>query len=262
MKTQVNHHHQLNAVGILITVSILLLAFGIYKTIQFQEKEMSRSYTYTSEVTNFPTEVAKNHSLSLTNELYDNETPMEIESWMLDYSTWLTQPVATTANTTTYDSYVEEELEIEDWMLSTSEWLTTAYYNADVAEFEEETLSIEEWMLSPNEWVETANLETSIYTEETLEMEEWMLSTESWEVPLLTESQWNEINTTTEEELEIEDWMVQCCTWITTEAMNEADLYDFSENIKEEALAIEPWMTDVDSWFIKNNNTNSSKRQG
>ncbi len=259
MKTQVNHHHQLNAVAVLISVSILLLAFGIYKTIQFQEKEMFKSYTYTSELATTPNEVAKNHSLSLTNELFENEETLEIESWMLDYSTWLTKPTSTAS---TYSTSTEETLEIKDWMLNTSEWLVPATSNIVLAEYEEEALVIEDWMLSTNDWVTTNHMDYDMLYEEDLELESWMLSTKNWEVPLLTEDQWNEINFPQEEELVIKDWMIQCCTWITSENMNEAELYDFNQNIIEESLTIEAWMTDLDSWLIDHNNTNTDKKQG
>jgi len=256
MKTQVSHHHQLNAVGILITISILLLAFGIYKTIQFQENEMFKSYTYTSETSTFPNEVATNHSLSLTNDFYESEASLEIENWMLDYSTWLAKP---TTIATSNSSYAEETLEIKDWMLNPSEWLTTSNTNLEIVEYEEEALKIEDWMLSTNDWLTTSSFENDLLNEEKLELEQWMLTTDEWEVPLLTANQWAEINSETEEELEIKDWMIQCCTWFTSENMNKIELDEYTDNIQEEALVIEAWMTDVDSWFIESNN--NDKRQ-
>ncbi len=153
MKTQVNHHYQLNAVGTLITVSILLLAFGIYKTLQLQEKEMFKSYTYTSEITTIPNEVAKNHSLNLTNELFENETPLEIESWMLDYSTWLAKPTLSIAPA--YYAYDEKELDIKNWMLSTENWevllLTKNQWN-EIKTTNEKPLAIEPWMTDIDSW--------------------------------------------------------------------------------------------------------------
>ncbi|MCW3785658.1 hypothetical protein [Plebeiibacterium sediminum] len=257
MKTHVNHHHYLNVIGVLITVTVLLLAFGIYKTLQFQEKEMFKSYEYTSEVSSSIYE-ANRHQLPTSAEFAEDEAALEIEDWMLDYSSWLAEPV--TANTTV--SYTEEPLAIEDWMLNTSEWFTpTTTSNIVAAEYEEEALVIEDWMLSTNEWLTTSTASLFSEAETELELQSWMLSVESWDVPVVTAAQWNELNSVVEEELPIEDWMVQCCTWLAPEQMNQEELSNFSQNIMEEELIIEAWMTDVDSWLIEENPNTTEKEQ-
>ena len=259
MKTHVNHHHYLNVIGVLITVTVLLLAFGIYKTLQFQEREMFKSYEYTSEASSTIYEAHRNQ-LPTTAEFAEDEAALKIEDWMLDYSSWLTEP--TTTNNINAFSNIEEPLVIEDWMLNTSEWFTaSATSNFVATEYAEEALVIEDWMLSTDEWLTTSPASLFSEAETELELQSWMLSVESWDVPVVTNAQWEELNAVVEEELPIENWMVQCCTWLTPEQMNQEELSNFSQNIMEEELIIEAWMTDVDSWLIEENEITTEKEQ-
>ncbi len=259
MKTHVNHHHYLNVIGVLITVTVLLLAFGIYKTLQFQEKEMFKSYEYTSEAS-FTINDTYKHQLPTTSEFAEDEAALEIKEWMLDYSSWLTEP--TTANNTTVTSYAKEPLVIEDWMLNTSEWFTTSPTSNFVAtEYAEDVLVVEDWMLSTDDWLTTSPASLFSAAETELELQSWMLSVDSWDVPVVTAEQLNELNAVVEEDLPIEDWMVQCCTWLTPEQMNQEELSNFSQNIMEEELIIEAWMTDDNSWLIEENEIATEKEQ-
>ncbi|MCW3807210.1 hypothetical protein [Plebeiibacterium marinum] len=250
MKTQVNHHnHHLTAVGVLISLSVVLLAFGIYKTVVFQQNEMFNSYTYTSE------SVAASYDVNNLNaanefEFTASEAPIEMEEWMTDYSSWLVEPEQS-ATTFGLSDYVEETLPIENWMTNTSEWLNTV---ATDQVFEEE-LVVEDWMLSTSEWVTPITAIDFTHDEKELEIESWMVSIDQWNVPLLTTQQWNEINNNQEETLAVENWMIQCCTWLLPHQMNSEELYDFSQNIMEEALVLEPWMTNVESWLIEETET-------
>ncbi len=187
MKTHANqNHYHLNAMAILVSITVLLLTLGIYKAITISQKEAFRNYS-TNTTGSAPTSLAPEVSEMLYSHSYNElaeEEALEIESWMTDCSTWITPTTATSSVT----NNSEEALEIESWMLNSDQWLETTPAPVAIPQLEsyEPVLEVEPWMLNDAEWHETENLPIESDQEMSLEVESWMLNIGQWDVPIVS----------------------------------------------------------------------------
>ncbi|TLX70430.1 hypothetical protein E9993_22195 [Labilibacter sediminis] len=284
MKTQVNQHHgQLSLIALLVSTSILLLAFGIYKTIIFQNSYLADIYTPATAANNPAPAVSNEYGELLYSHIFSDEVteaPLEIEEWMTDLSAWNTAPTSTfntvemeffeedlaledwmtdpsswvtTPAVTTYDSHYEAPLEIEDWMTELSEWeIVPSAELFNETEFSEPGLEVEPWMLNDSAWYNSEIPETTDF-ESSLTVEDWMTDLSEWNVPVLSPDQFAELNQeNVDEELVLERWMTTCCLWLPNQM--EIDIYEYSRFHQEDALVLEAWMLDDKSWLIEEKN--------
>jgi hypothetical protein len=250
MKTHANQtHYHLNAIAILVSITVLLLTLGIYKAITFSQKEAFRSYS-TNTIATAPTSMAPELSEMLYSHSYNElveEPALEIESWMTDYSTWITP--STTSSSMTDDS--EETLEIESWMLNSDQWLETAPAPVSVPQFDpyEPKLEIESWMLNSAEWFETEDKSIESGQEMSIDVESWMLNIDEWFVPAIRADRLEALNQPVyEAEFALETWMYQIDSWIPQQE-NTLKGSDNTEFMQEESLPIESWMLDKTGWL-------------
>ena len=71
----------------------------------------------------------------------NNETPLQLEKWMVDETIWNTN----SANTEEFAQETEAKLELEDWMINETIWYV------DNTE-KEAGLTVEPWMLDESVW--------------------------------------------------------------------------------------------------------------
>lgn len=221
MKTNVNQHdNQLNTITLLVSISLILLMFGIYKVFSFNSSDVAFNYER-SIVTNNEQVINSNVGEVLYTHHYLEETtikPLTVEVWMTDLSSWNVTGVSVSSEI--FNDF-EPELDIEPWMLNDEEWNEESNVN----------------MLAKED-------------EESLELASWMLNLESWEVPIFTKEQWAYLNEDDEVILAVESWMMNCCTWVP-EVYSDIEIYKFRYSIHEDVLALESWMFEDSSWLIE-----------
>ncbi|WP_075590907.1 hypothetical protein [Labilibacter marinus] len=252
MKTHVSHNdYQFRVLVALVVVSILLLSFGVYKVIEFNHN--TNSYTYSERVLGSDLVVSSTLPEAIYSHTYSEEfveTPLVLESWMTDYSEWVSEPTMAVSASTIEMEY-EQPLVLEGWMTNMDSWgLESSTVASDMFEESEPSLELEGWMLSDEGWIEEESAITTEPLEEELEVKSWMLELNDWDVPVVTNEQLVNYNTVEEESLELHAWMLNCCTWIP-EKFADIDIYEFSEHLNEDALNLEAWMLDDSTWLIE-----------
>ena len=226
MKTQINHYDiQIKALVLLVSISIILLAFGIYKVIQLgnlAEEYVNVNNTHLANIQEPNNPQGVFNSYILSNKDHE-EAPLEVEEWMMDDSEWRKKSHAFAE--TLVEEHFEESLVLEDWMLTTETWLkrvavTNTFKSSDN---DEPALILENWMISDEGWLMDEEVD--------LELESWMLDFKEWGVPLLTEAQWGEIKTYDEEPLNLEAWMMNTSKWIPVKNA-EFEIAEFGLTVK------------------------------
>jgi hypothetical protein len=97
-----------------------------------------------------------------------NETNLQMENWMTDYSIWDVKY----KNIADYGQETESSLELENWMTNAETWIS----NFNFEEATEESLELEGWMTDNETW----NNDVQI-AEATLNVEDWMINNEFWQ---------------------------------------------------------------------------------
>ncbi len=252
MKTQVrNHDYHLGAMTLLISISLVVLIFGVYKTLTVSNKAASYTSHYVVN-RNIPVLADVDENLLLTTHNFVDvleEPVLEVEDWMLNDKEWLTSE--STLSTLSVEEHFEETLPLEDWMTDPDSWLNQNEMSSEAFMDESEPeLELEAWMLDDENWLsDDDKLNKPVEEEYALQIEPWMLSVDSWEVPVMREDQLVELSNSEEEPLQLQAWMLNCCTWVP-ESYSTIEIYEFSQRIKEDALALENWMLDDESWVI------------
>ncbi len=251
MKSHVNQHsYHLGAIALLVSVSILLLVFGIYKTIVYQN---NTKVFYSENVSEAEASINPVIGEILNTHFFEEEQieqPLEFEAWMTDYSNWGVETTNNFTATNEVSEFYENPLAVEEWMLDLSGWINNEeVFNNDINVDVEPELGIEPWMLDDSSWLEMSNTEV----EEELPLESWMWNLNNWGTPVISAEKLNGLTLIEDESsLALESWMMNYSTWLP-EKYNEIKIYEFSKTIQEEELKLEAWMLDVDSRFIDDN---------
>jgi hypothetical protein len=98
--------------------------------------------------------------------LENNETNLQLENWMTDYSIWDIKSY----NVAELGNEMEETLFVEDWMTNENVW------NLGFINETETSLELENWMTDEEVWNKNVQI-----AESTLTVEDWMISNEFWQ---------------------------------------------------------------------------------
>lgn len=251
MKTQVNQHNsQLVIIAFLVSTSILLLAFGIYKTITLQNNHLLSTHNQASIIPSIPS-----FNLEYGDLLYSHvyleesvESPLEIKEWMTNYSSWITESSSSNIETSSTELY-EEPLALEEWMTNYSSWMTNtnAHATYETEEYYNEApLDVENWMTNLLEWdiIPYSNINNEINKEEPeLELEPWMINDSAWHKS--TSEPYEETNL--ESSLILKEWMISIDDWEVPVVSTE-QFAKMNNNLQYEELTLEPWMFFYNTW--------------
>jgi hypothetical protein len=192
MKTNLNVQKAVTktlAAGIsLVLISITVNAQDFWKSV-FENSSFNTIAT-AMVVSDLKTTKAESIHFADAGLAVEAEEPLELESWMMEESTFNTS--------LTVETEAEAPLSLESWMTREDVFEADFFNNEKEAE---NALELESWMTNDSNFENTA-IEIIEETEEPLELENWMLEDHF------------EINREQEQPLRLESWMTSEQTWV------------------------------------------------